>query len=181
MRIRSLLLAALVTGSTDSRAALEFSAYLSSENRIQFLLTDLDTGAKSRWLTIGDSFLGHTLIIFEQKREALTLEQAGQTIELRIKDPRIIGNSGIVPTKAEIRVVISNEGAFVLDGRAINQLALIEHFEEFARSGKQVSLTIQAPLQSNNRNSESTRKVWNSFAVSGAKGSVAVVKAQLTK
>jgi hypothetical protein len=181
MRARGLLLAALIVGSHDSRAALEFSAYLTTDSRIQFLITDLETGTRSHWLTMGDSFLGHTLIAFERERETLTLEQAGKSIVLRIKDSRIVDAGEDVSMKTEVKVAISNEGAFLLDGKTLNQLALIEHFEELVRRGKHVSLTIQAPLHTNNKNGESTRKVWNSFAVSGAKGSVSVVRPQSTK
>ena len=146
MRMRSIFLAALVAGSLeDSYAALEFSAYLTSNGEIQFLLTDLDTGTKSRWLTIGDSFRGHVLVTFEKKRDALILDQGGMSIEVRLKGSRAIHSSGGGSTKAEISVMISDEGAFVLDGKALNQLALIEHFEKLALAGQSIALTILTP------------------------------------
>jgi hypothetical protein len=177
MRVHSILLAGLVAGALcDSYAALEFSAYLTAHDQVQVLLTDLDTGSRSRWLTIGDSFRGHVLVTFEKDQEAITLDQAGRSIVLRLKDSRVIGSEE-VSTRAEIKVMISDDGAFILDGKTLNQLALIEHFEELSRTGKQIALTIRAPAKSTNQNAESTRKILNSFAVSGAKGSVSILTA----
>jgi hypothetical protein len=175
MRPHGILIAGLIAGTfCDSYAALEFSAYITAGDQVQVLLTDLDTGIKSRWLTIGDSFRGHVLLTFEKNQDAIVLDQAGRSIVLRLKDSRAIRSEGL-STQEEIKVVISDEGAFILDGKALNQLALIEHFEGLARNGKQVALTIRSPSKSTNQNAESTRKVLNSFAVSGAKGSVSIL------
>jgi hypothetical protein len=182
MRTRSLIFAALVMTSFDvSGAALEFSAYLISSNGSQFLLMDLDTGAKSRWLAVGDSFLGHVITKFQPDGETLTLDQAGQSIVLPLKHSRTRDGSAEASTKAEINVIVSNEGSFFVAGKALNQLELLERFEALVRSGRQISLTVQAPPTSTVNNAESTRKVMNTFRAAGAKGSIVLLKTSPTR
>ena len=166
---------------TDSRAALEFSAYFTSNSGSQFLLTDLDTGSKSGWLAVGDSFHGHVLVKFEADRGTLTLDHAGTSALIRLKDSRTVDGGVETSTNAEIKIIVSNEGVVLLDGKSINQLALLEYFEELVRSGKQIALALQAPPNATQKSAESTRKVLNAFKVSGAKGSILFGNVQLTK
>lgn len=181
MRIRSVFLAVLIAGTIGfARASLEFSGYLISNSGKQFYLTDLDTGSKSPWLAIGDSFLGHVVVKFDEAEETLTLDQKGKPVVLRLKFSHVTDGRGETSAKLMIRVIVSEEGAFLLEGKSVDQLGLLSYFEELVRSGRPISLTILAPPRSTLKNAEATRKVSNTFSASGAKGSISIERAKPT-
>jgi hypothetical protein len=68
-----------------SFAQLEFTAYLHGGGKDYFLLTDLEGGAKSDWLTLGRAFRGRTLLEYDAARSALIVAHAEsrETLVLR--------------------------------------------------------------------------------------------------
>ena len=180
MKWLSLLLVSLATTLVSS-AALEFSAYFTSKDGGQFVVTDLDTGSKSSWLKISDSFQGHVITHFDIDREMLTLQRQGTVLQLPLKVSRIKSGGSDDSAKAEIKVVVTGKGTFSIDGKSGNLLDVLSHFEEVARIGKRVSVTLHAPLNSVPQSVESVRQVKGVFAVSGAKGSINLLNSDTTK
>ena len=71
-------------------------------------------------------------------------------------------------------MIITLEGAFVIDGKVLNQLQLIEHFETLVQNDENISLLIHAPdpAAMSGKAVESVRKAKNAFRVAGAKNGV---------
>lgn len=72
MKTKSFLLIALMLCSTGiCRSALEFSAYIHSGTDSWFVITDIEENTSSGWIVIGESFKGHSIVAFDQKKELL--------------------------------------------------------------------------------------------------------------
>ncbi|MDO8539712.1 MAG: hypothetical protein Q7S40_04665 [Opitutaceae bacterium] len=90
MKIRiaaTIVLLALDAGV--SRAAIEFSSYMQTEEQSTFVLTDTEDARSSGWLAIGQSFRGYTLIAFDRKSEVLSVRNGDTTIRLPLKPSRV--------------------------------------------------------------------------------------------
>jgi hypothetical protein len=82
-------IALLWCSTTVSSATLEFSAYIQSGAAPRFVITDVEEKTSSGWIAIGQSFKGHTLVAFDQKREVLSVKKEEATLELRLKESRV--------------------------------------------------------------------------------------------
>lgn len=71
------------------RGALEFSGYIQTGNEFKFTITDAANKASSGWIALGQSFKGHTLLAFDQKKEVLSVKDGESTIELPLKRARV--------------------------------------------------------------------------------------------
>ena len=170
MKLRSLFVAvvALVVISM-SRAAIEFTGYIASKDGAQFVLTDLESGAKSRWLMIGDAFLGHVLARFDPDRETLVLERGGAFTPLRLKDSRVQDGKPTAPPRTEVKVLISREGSFTLGDKPADLAAIESYFRAAAENGRHLSLAIHEPPEPTYATHQYTKKVMAALAASGAK------------
>lgn len=88
--MRNLLLAVVaLTIPSATFGALQFSAYMETDQALVFQLTDTQSGAKSDWLAIGGTFQGHTLTAFDREREVLVVQQGTDSIRLPLKEARV--------------------------------------------------------------------------------------------
>jgi len=84
-----LAIIALICGSTAIGAPFEFSGYISTGDKAKMMIMDLADQKSSRWLSIGDSFRGYTLITYDASQEILTLKRESEVLQLRLKDAKI--------------------------------------------------------------------------------------------
>ena len=85
MKTKILVLTILATvGSVFAANAvpLQFNAVLSAGKEKHFGLSSPESGAKSSWLTLGESFEGYTLKSFDDEAQTLTVEHDGKTEKL---------------------------------------------------------------------------------------------------
>ena len=103
MKIKILFLAALATvGSVFAADAmpLQFNGVLSTGKEKHFGLSSSQSGAKSSWLTLGESFEGYTLKSFDDQAQTLLLEHEGKTEPLSMAAGSI--------TKADTKATLSD-------------------------------------------------------------------------
>jgi hypothetical protein len=148
-------------------AALEFSGYIQSSEGTLFVLTDLDTGAASRFLKIGAEFEGCHLMSFDAKNDILTLNRAGTTLRLPLKDSHI-RDAKIEPgQKMEVHVLLSPEGNFTIDGQPTTVEALSDRLRQLGSIGGRVELSVHYELPADSRGLEAVRKLTGAFAEVG--------------
>jgi hypothetical protein len=85
MKIKTLVLAVLATASSVFAAdamPIHFNAVLTAGKEKHFGLSSSESGAKSSWLTLGESFEGYTLKSFDDPAQTLVLEHDGKTQQL---------------------------------------------------------------------------------------------------
>lgn len=75
--------------SSGLRGELEFSAFAIFPKSQLFVLRDKELDQTSGWITIGQSFLGHTLKSFDQKREVVTVQKDGRDLEIQLRESKI--------------------------------------------------------------------------------------------
>jgi uncharacterized protein len=105
MKLKSLLIAALVATSTAAFAAetapLTFNGVLTMSDAQQFGLTTADA-SKSGWVKLGGVFDGYVLKSYDAPTETLTLERAGKTYTVSLSDGKFSGTAGGAGTKATL-------------------------------------------------------------------------------
>jgi hypothetical protein len=86
------LAAALLSGlPATARAEVEFAGYIVRIGDLRFMLADRPAGEVSRWLGVGQTFAGHTVIEFDWKAETLVVEKLGERVRLPLKPGRAEG------------------------------------------------------------------------------------------
>ena len=90
----SLLALALPSLTLPTRAALEFAGVMTSERALRFLLIDQDTKGTSGWLSIGESFSGHSIVAFDEKNDLLFLLSTKGEVRLPLKASRVKSSKG---------------------------------------------------------------------------------------
>lgn len=92
-RSRSTLVLALIVAalSAAARADVEFAGYIVRIGDLRFMLADRPDGRVSRWLGVGETFAGHTVIEFDWKAETLVVEKNGERVRLRLMPGRAEG------------------------------------------------------------------------------------------
>lgn len=114
-RLASILV--LFATAREAEAALEFSGYLKSEKEIRFVVTDLENGKKSQWLTLGDTFQGFTVSDFDQRAEVLSLKSGSGIVRLTLK---LAGTSDGKPGGSFLfKFGIIEGGKLTLNGRPV--------------------------------------------------------------
>lgn len=83
------LLAALLIGTASLRAEMQFSGFFVTSQDARYSLTDTTDGRSSGWLRVGQSFRDHRIVSFDAEQEVITLEHAGQALDLPLRTARI--------------------------------------------------------------------------------------------
>src|SRR5688572_26906083 len=117
--------------------AVEFSGYLRSSDRIQFVIMEPLSGETSGWITVGDSFQGHRITGFDAKRKVLTVEHAGKLVELPLKDSKVKHGQQTASDRTYLRLDLTDEGGLVIDGKAVEVSSLEAVFRGYAQKGIQ--------------------------------------------
>jgi hypothetical protein len=85
-------LAAVVSaliGYTASGETLELEGYMFTPDEARFVISDRDTGRRSGWLAVGQSFVGYKIDRFEAAHEHIVLIRGEETIRLPLKAPSV--------------------------------------------------------------------------------------------
>ena len=85
MKIKTIVFAILATAGSVFAAdvmPIHFNAVLTAGKEKHFGLSSSDSGAKSSWLTLGESFEGYKLKSFDDQAQTLVLEHDGKTQQL---------------------------------------------------------------------------------------------------
>ena len=87
-----------VTGTMFGAAPLEFAGYVSTQTSSRFVLREMNSGAVSTWLEIGQGFRGYRIVSFDAKDEVLDLERDGARTMLSLiharTEPKVLGRFG---------------------------------------------------------------------------------------
>ncbi len=74
-----------------AHAELQFIGYVSAASSSRFALYDTESKT-SRWLGVGEEFVGHRIVVFNPEKLTLTVVGAGQNRVLTLVDNGIGGN-----------------------------------------------------------------------------------------
>lgn len=85
LRLGSLLLSFVVM-CLSARAEIELAGIITDDQGILFSLMDGESGRRSGWLTIGQSFEGAKLDVYDVKSRRLILRQGDRRLELRLRE-----------------------------------------------------------------------------------------------
>lgn len=142
-----LLIAALILWfAPTSHAALEFTGYMRLKDEVRFVVTDLDSGTTSGFLTIGSVFEGHKVTAFDERSEVLVLDLNGQSIRLPLKDAHVRDGSTAPPEKIELQLKISSDGALTIDDRAVDLDTFDALLRKHAATGAPLALYYHSSL-----------------------------------
>jgi hypothetical protein len=83
--------------ASAAEVSLEFSALISSQGRVQFMLTERTSGQRSGWLNEGDAFRGYTVSGFNAKDETLRLKKAETEFTLPLKSGKVTSGGANMP------------------------------------------------------------------------------------
>ena len=104
----------LLAVCAEGRAALQFEGFLSDSGSVRFVLSNSESGRRSPWLSIGDSFEGHKVVSFDAKSEVLTLQTARETLRLFLKPPATTEGEPPQPQKGMIVVYLGKDRRLVV-------------------------------------------------------------------
>ena len=142
-----------------ARAAVELSAFASAGGDFRFILANVETGANSGWLSLGDRFEEHRLSRFNVADETLTLEAGGESIHLRMKhepvEPsgtprrRVLDDGGAAERRIrQIPIWIDAWGNVALGATAVTFDEIEALFRRLAAANASVELVfVRAPLK----------------------------------
>jgi hypothetical protein len=109
MKIKTLVLATFVTGGALFAAEarpLHFNAVLSAGKEKHFGLSSAESGAKSSWLMLGESFEGYTLKSFDDVAQTLVVEHDGKSQVLTMAAGSIVTADTTKATLKDAEAVI---------------------------------------------------------------------------
>jgi hypothetical protein len=149
MKIKSLLLAALVATSTAAFAAetapLTFNGVLTLSNAQHFGLVN-DGATRTGWVKLGGEFDGYVLQSYDAAVKTLTLERGGKTYTVALADSKFDGSAkavaGTKATLADAQTVIDQMqfGKMLEKSLEGQQKAMAKMMEQAAgKSGGKVS------------------------------------------
>src|SRR5689334_19390471 len=85
LRVAAVLSALL--GYTALGATLELEGYMAVPGEARFVLSERETGRRSGWLALGQSFVGYKIERFEPTQEWVELRRDEETLRLPLKAP----------------------------------------------------------------------------------------------
>lgn len=161
------LISVVALAATRLEAALEFSGYLSSANESRVVITDLETGKSSSWLTPGQSFQGYKII--GVANNVLTLEYERKRLELPLKTDRVKhGKSPTLP-RTPVAVAIGPDGSLSHEGKPVSPEAFDRILRDLAKTGMSLALAVHEPPQPNQTSHQAVQRVMRSLRDSGAR------------
>lgn len=81
--------AAFLLLALPARSALQFAGFMSLDGTLRFVVTEGIGGRTSGWLSVGESFAGHTVVAYDDKLETLILKSQRGEVRLPLNAARI--------------------------------------------------------------------------------------------
>lgn len=76
--------------ATVCSAQIEFVGYMTSPDGLRYVLKSSGMDKTSRWLGLGDSYVGFKLLSHDRTQEILVVEKDGVRMELPLKSARVL-------------------------------------------------------------------------------------------
>ena len=100
-----------VLGYTARGATLELEGYMAVPGEARFVLSERETGRRSGWLAVGQSFVGYKIERFEPTQEWIDLRRDKEMIRLPLKAPDLkTANAFAAETRAEFDAEFGRAG-----------------------------------------------------------------------
>ena len=129
----SIVVLALAMSIASARADFALVGIMITSERPMFALSS-EKEKESGWITIGQSFVGYTIVAFDPGSELLAVEKDGKRQELRLRQAKV-GEAKPEDPKARLRTLKGLELAYELARNGDQNLAdLLKRYQEMMLS-----------------------------------------------